>query len=343
MKNQLQQRDKSFKRQYSDDFKSKDVHRRLRKHVFAYLCIIFCLSLFLMVGCSSKSPDESSLRNETDQIVVEESPAEGTLALPAESDTPFDVSKIIYTGQISLNTDNYGETFDKIKNYTLELGGFIEESGSNFSSQDQNRPQNSGYLRLRIPADQFTAAMTMIQSFASPLNADVSSNNISQQYQDVESQLNNLKVQEQRLLDLVRQATTMTDILAIENELSRIRTEIDQLSSTQKNWDLEINYSTIYVSLYEKEISSTAVSSPFSEIFTRIGQGFVTSINLLLRMLAFLIVLFFSLLPFAALALLGLYLFIKIRKKVKEKKQEKAGKENHKKANEDKEDQSLNK
>ena len=138
----------------------------------------------------------------------------------------------------------------------------------------------------------------------------------------MESQLNNLKLQEQRLLELLGQATNMTDVLAIESELNRIRTESDQLTSTKKNWDIEISYATIYVSLDEKEISSTSISSPFSGIMSKIGGGFVRSFNLLLRLLAFLLVMLVSLIPFALVALLGVFIFLKIRKKIKEKRGE---------------------
>ena len=122
------------------------------------------------------------------------------------------------------------------------------------------------------------------------------------------------------MLEYLKQATNVTDMLAIESELNRVRTEIDSLTTTIKNWDTEMAYSTIYISLYEKRLSATSVNSPFSEIFTKIGEGFVTSINLILYIVAFLIVLIFRLIPFAAIAGLGFFIFWRIRKKIKGKK-----------------------
>ncbi len=291
-----------------------------------------CLLILMLAACSSPSLEDKSLSTEStamDQVVSEEA------AVRSGSDASFDKSKIIYNGRIGLNTDHYQESFDKIINYVEKAGGFIQESGSNFTGQG-TKEGNSGYLTIRIPTDGFSEAMETIQSFGSPTNADISSSNISQQYQDVESQLNNLKLQEQRLLELLGQATNMTDVLAIESELNRIRTESDQLTSTKKNWDIEISYATIYVSLYEKEISSTSVSSPFSGIISKIGGGFVKSLNLLLRLMAFLLVMLVSLIPFAGVALLGVFIFIKIRKKIREKK----GEEKKDKSMEDQNDQS---
>ncbi|MBU4440739.1 MAG: DUF4349 domain-containing protein, partial [Acetobacterium sp.] len=118
--------------------------------------------------------------------------------------------------------------------------------------------------------------------------------------------------------------------LAIETELNRVRTEIDSLTSTIKNWDTEMAYSSIYVSIYETHLSSTIISSPFSEVLTKIGEGFITSINVILAILAFLVVLIFRLIPFAIIAGLGFLIFIKIRKKIKEKKNKETNIEKHK-------------
>lgn len=301
----------------------------LRQYLVLGIGILLCgLVLITVGGCFAGSPQDTS-QTMTNESAAKDQTSSGETSgvpLPAEganANAAFDISKIIYSGNISLNTDDYQTTFDKISAYAVGLGGFVQDSGSNYVAQDRDNPANSGFLTIRIPSEKFSEAMTEIQKFGSPVSSNVNSTNISQQYQDAEAQLNNLKIQESRLLEYLKQAANVTDMLAIETELNRVRTEIDSLTTTIKNWDKEIAYSTIYVSLYEKKISGSTLNSPFSEIFTKIGEGFVTSINLILYILAFLIVVIFRLLPFAAIAGLGFWIFIKIRKKVKQKKMEK--------------------
>ncbi|WP_026393890.1 DUF4349 domain-containing protein [Acetobacterium malicum] len=287
--------------------------------------VLCCLVMIVTGGCFSGATQENSKTATDESMVTDQASGETTNAVPtpeatANANVPFDTSKIIYSGNISLNTEDYQNTFAKISSYAVEIGGFVQDSGSNYASEQAGVQANSGYLTLRVPSAKFSEAMTQIQTWGSPISANVSSTNISQQYQDVQAQLNNLKIEEGRLLEYLKQATNVTDMLAIESELNRVRTEIDSLTSTIKNWDIEMAYSTIYVSLYEKRLSSTAVNSPFSEIFAKIGEGFVTSINLILYIIAFLVVLIFRLIPFAVIAGLGFFIFIKIRKKVKDKK-----------------------
>lgn len=287
--------------------------------------ILCCLVMIVAGGCFSGATQESSKTAADESMVTDQATGETANAVPlpeatANAGVPFDTSKIIYSGNISLNTEDYQNTFEKISSYAVELGGFVQDSGSNYASEQAGVQANSGYLSIRVPSAKFSEAMTQIQTWGSPISANVSSTNISQQYEDVQAQLNNLKIEEGRLLEYLKQATNITDMLAIESELNRVRTEIDSLTTTIKNWDTEMAYSTIYVSLYEKRLSSTAVNSPFSEIFAKIGEGFVTSINLLLYIIAFLVVLIFRLIPFAAIVGLGFFVFIKIRKKNKDRK-----------------------
>jgi len=287
--------------------------------------VLCCLVMIVTGGCFSGATQENSKTATDESMVTDQASGETANAVPvpeatANASVPFDTSKIIYSGNISLNTEDYQNTFAKISSYAVEIGGFVQDSGSNYASEQAGIQANSGYLTIRVPSAKFSEAMTQIQTWGSPISANVNSTNISQQYQDIQAQLNNLKIEEGRLLEYLKQATNITDMLAIESELNRVRTEIDSLTTTIKNWDTEMAYSTIYVSLYEKRLSSTAVSSPFSEIFAKIGEGFVTSINLILYIIAFLVVLIFRLIPFAAIAGLGFFIVIKIRKKIKDKK-----------------------
>ncbi|KNZ40497.1 DUF4349 domain-containing protein [Acetobacterium bakii] len=233
----------------------------------------------------------------------------------ADSQIPFDVSKIIYAGNISLYTDDYQNTFEKIGQYAVELGGFVQDSSSSYGSEDQNTAAATGYIIIRVPAEKFTEAMKEIQKLGSPINSSVSSTNISQQYQDIQGQLNNLKIQEARLQEYLKSAENINDLLLIETELNRIRTEIDNRTTMIRNWDQEINYSTIYVSLIEQKLATSSVQSPFENILKQISEGFIASINLILNIFSGLIVWIFRLLPFAAIIGVGYFIYRRVKKK----------------------------
>jgi hypothetical protein len=255
--------------------------------------------LFSMAGREISSTNQNSgAVTDTGKGVSQDSSSQPT-ANVTSSDTVFDISKIIYSGNISLYTDDYKGTFEKVGQYAASIGGFVQNSSSSYIDKTKNTTVNSGYITIRVPADKFQEAMKEIQKYGTTANASTNSDNISQQYQDIKGQLDNLKIQEERLQGYLAKAGNIQDLLAIETELNRVKTEIDYRTTMLNNWDKEISYSTIYVSVTEKKLATSTVKSPFSDILQQIKEGFIGSINLLLNITAWLIVFIVRMLPFA--------------------------------------------
>lgn len=270
-------------------------------------------SLFLgLTGGSDSLATNNEAVSKNDQGVPSESSSTSGVA---DSGFQLDVTKIIYSGNISLYTDDYQSTFEKIGEYAVALGGFVQDSSSSYVDNALNIVANSGYMTIRVPSAKFGDAMKEIQTYGTLVSSSINSTNISQEYQDIKGQLDNLKIEEARLLEYLNKAENMSDLLLIESELNRVRTEIDDRTTTIKNWDNEIAYSTIYVSVYEKEIGTSTVESPFSGLFQKITEGFIASINLILNIFAVLIVLIVRLIPFAAVLGAAYFICIKVRKK----------------------------
>lgn len=257
-------------------------------------------------GVSGKSSSGAVNKNES---------STGTTAGVTSSDVQFDIKKIIYSGNISLYTDDYKSTFAKIGEYAGNIGGFVQDSSSSYIDKVQNTVVNSGYITIRVPAAKFEEAMKEIQKYGSPISTSTYSTNISQQYQDIKGQLDNLKIHEERLLEYLKKAEKIQDMLSIESELNRVRTEIDNRTTMIKNWDKEVAYSTIYVSVTEKKLATSTVKSPFSGVLSKIKEGFIVSINYLLNILAELIVWIFRLIPFAAVLGAAYFICTRFRKR----------------------------
>jgi len=194
----------------------------------------------------------------------------------------------------------------------------VQSSSSSYIDKTKNTTINSGYLTIRVPSEKFQEAMKEIQKYGTTVNASTNSDNISQQYQDIKGQLDNLKIQEEKLQGYLAKAENIQDLLAIETELNRVKTEIDSRTTLLNNWDKEISYSTIYVSVTENKLATSTVKSPFSDILQQIKEGFIGSINLLLNMTAWLIVFVVRLLPFAVIFGAGYFTYRKFFRKKKQ-------------------------
>lgn len=230
-------------------------------------------------------------------------------------DEVFDIDKIIYQGTLSLDVENANKAMEGIKQYVKTNGGFIESFDNyNGNHTDSELYMSHSYLTIRIPAEKFHKVIDELKEFGEETSTNISSANVSTEYRNIESEKKSLEIQQDRLIDYLKKAEKIEDMLTIETELSRVRTELNRINTQLKNYDRMIDYSTITISLRETGTLTTTVKSPFGKLLENMGKGFIQSINLLLQLIHFVIVLIARMIPFA-IVLLPIAWFV--RKKLK--------------------------
>ncbi len=167
-------------------------------------------------------------------------------ALAAEID-----QKIIKTGTLSLIVLDVEKSSTVVKALAEEKGGYVQSS----SVQEHEDGTLSGYVVFRVPADQFTASIEALKAEALVVEEEfISSEDITEQYIDVAARLKNAEVQEARYVEILDVATTVEEILQIENALATVRGYIESLTGQIQYMDSQADFSTITVNLDEEPI-----------------------------------------------------------------------------------------
>lgn len=218
-------------------------------------------------------------------------------------DDAFDPTKIIYTGSINLYTEDLKDTLDEVTQYITSIGGFVQQSGSDFTDRVEGQNARSGYLLLRIKSENFEATMKKLEEFGEVISSNVNTTNITQQYQDIKGELDSYLIQQERLLTYLQEAKSVTDMLTIEEQLTRVRSEINYRTTMIRNWDTQVAFSTIQVNLYQRTVAVSKVTNPFADFGIRIRDAFVRSINTLLTGISQLLLVLTALLPYLVIAL----------------------------------------
>ena len=190
----------------------------------------------------------------------EEAPAPAATAATssgngAESGQETYDSKIIYTGDTTIETLTYDDTVAAFLKLVEDRGGYIESSSvnsGNYSAVSSGKKiARCANYTIRVPADVFDEIMNSFTTLGNVPYCNVYSDNITSQYYDSQARLSNYQLQEQRLNELLAKANTVSEILEIERELSDVRYHIESLQGTIKNWDRQVAYSAIYVCIQE--------------------------------------------------------------------------------------------
>jgi hypothetical protein len=106
---------------------------------------------------------------------------------------------------------------------------------------------------LRIPAPQLDAALAEIKKLGRVEQENQGGEEVTQQYVDLNARLSNARNTEQRLVDVLEQRTgKMADVLAVENEIARVRGEIEQMEAERKSLEHRVAYAALQVQMKEE-------------------------------------------------------------------------------------------
>ena len=214
---------------------------------------------------------------------------------------------VIRTGSLDLAVRDTREAIQEIREIVKQAEGLVSYS----YVYEMRENQYGAYLTLRIPEPRFDSIMGRLEELGKSTNVQTSLDDVTMQYVDLESRLNNQKAQEARLVEILEMAETVEEVLEVEKELFRIRGEIESMTAQFNQLSDRISYSTIDVSLREETIPTEVISpNAFDNFGERIRQAFVGSINFVLGAISFIVIALISLIP--VLILVGLFVLFMI-------------------------------
>ena len=114
---------------------------------------------------------------------------------------------------------------DKISQLASNMQGFVVSK-----NQWKDNGALLGTITIRVPADQFDSAMSTLRGMADEVTSEnTSAQDVTQQYTDLNAQLTNLQATEAQLLDIMKKAVTVDDILAVQSQLTNTEGQIESI------------------------------------------------------------------------------------------------------------------
>ncbi len=175
-----------------------------------------------------------------------------------QQDQSGDQRVILKTAYLSLVVDNPVSSITTISNMAQALGGWVVNSSTNAVTTPAGQSVAQGSITIRVPAAKLDDAMTQIKSGAGSVTSEnVTGQDVTQQYVDLQSQLTNLQAAETQLREIMANATKTEDVLAVYNQLVSTRGQIESIQGQIKYFDQSSAYSSISV-----DLTPTAVETP---------------------------------------------------------------------------------
>lgn len=261
--------------------------------------------------------------------VKEEAMGQTTAGSTAGSSVYRDTAvKLIRRANLTVQTTEFEQAVATLEDLVIRLGGYYEnaeERSGSYYNQNSNR---SGNYTIRIPAMKYDEFMAQVDGVGYLARKSESSEDVGEVYHDIESRLKTQRTKQERLLELLKKAQSMEDIIALENALTDVEYHIEQYTSDLNRYDGLVSFATIRLTLDEM---TRIVDEPGEKagLFTRMRAGVVSSANGLVDgvqdALIWVSYNLFGVLVFAAAATAGVIFgrrHIKIKKRVKNSKKE---------------------
>jgi hypothetical protein len=213
--------------------------------------------------------------------------------------------KIIKEGELIFETRDIDKTRALINKSVNEVQGyFAEENQEKFDDRLETRAV------IRVPAENFDKLLETLSSSAEVVDRKtIKALDVTEEYVDLEARLKTRKDIENRYRQLLGQAKKVDDILNIEKQMGVVREEIEAAEGRLKYYNDRIAFSTLTVVYYERKGSPLGFTSKFIH---GLRSGWEN--------LALFVVFLANIWPFIVLAIVAIYLFKKIRKRLAAKK-----------------------
>ena len=146
-----------------------------------------------------------------------------------------------------------------------------------FGQLNISTPENAArslQASLRIPAAELPAALADLKKLGRVETESQSGEEVTQQHFDLVARLKTSRETEQRFRAILEQRTgKLSDVLEVEQEIARVRGEIETMEGEQKELEHRVSFATVSLQLTEEY--KAQLNPPAASISTRIYNAFV--------------------------------------------------------------------
>lgn len=158
---------------------------------------------------------------------------------------------IIRSGDMYLVVEDVSGAMQQIVQMADTYQGWVVTSNS-----WQDRDRMMGNITIRVAAERFNEAMTVMRNLAVEVRSEsTSGQDVTEEYTDLNAKLVTLEASADQLLALMEQAGTVEEILEVQRELTKTNTEIEQVKGRMQYLEESSSTSLISVNLEQSKLT----------------------------------------------------------------------------------------
>lgn len=273
----------------------------MKKIIALALCTI--LFMVMLCGCGASTANDELTFKDSESISDEN----------LQTDV-VDSRKLIKEISLSVETKDYDNYIAGIRDTVASSGGYIE------SSNESNYSELRGFTAtIRIPVGKTDSFTKFASNNVTVIEKSESVDDVTEKYVDIEARIKVYKAEEESLIEIMKQADNITDLLSVKEQLAEVRAQIESYTAQLKSLENKTAYSTITLNVdeVEREVESEGY---WSKVWNNIIEGFKNVGKFITSLFSFVL----STIPyFILIAIIGIIVLCIIRFFKKKKKSDK--------------------
>ena len=155
--------------------------------------------------------------------------------------------KIIKNGNLSIKSKDIQASKKNFDALLKKYSAYYENE--EFLNEEN---QESVNLKIRIPTNHFEIFISNLDSGKDEImSKSIQAQDITEEYIDIEARLKNKRNYLNRYTELLSKATTIKDMLAIEENIRTLQEEIESKEGRLKYLNDQVNYSTLAINIFK--------------------------------------------------------------------------------------------
>jgi hypothetical protein len=274
--------------------------RRVRVLIVSVAALILAAAIAVpLTSGETPAPTYGSVGVATshrDVLTVSGAPATSSSGIPLADKTPNNTSltgtgftsttKIESNGYVNL-TVGVGKVPSAIKQLTALVDadhGYVESSQARVGTHAAGSFA-TGTVVLEVPQPTFSHLVGQVQGVAHATAVNTTSSNVTSQYVNLQSEIAVANVSLHQYFVIMTRATTISAILAVQNQINIIQNQIQQYEGQLKVLNSETTYSALTVNLTSgAHQSASGPRTGFNKAWHDSVRGFVAGFQWLLRL-----------------------------------------------------------
>jgi hypothetical protein len=185
-----------------------------------------------------------------------------------------DQARIVRSADVALETPNrsFDRTLQSISDIATSLGGYVSQSDINEGSQ------KSATVLLRVPSGRFQEALDHLKQLSSVKSYSTKGEDVSKQYVDLQARLNSLRAQSAAMTRLLDKATSVSDILTVQQQLGQLQQQIEESQAEISYLDQSTTFASLAVTLAQQGPGQAPKPGQIRDALQGAANGFTATV-----------------------------------------------------------------